>query len=121
MDTNGTRDVPVADEAWQARQRYWRRKLRRLRLEAEPLEVQLARYRRVTWMLTAVPMTIGLMFIGLFAAFQRPDVGLVLASILLLPIVMIAWLDHGLLRSRARRYIRERAEYERRQGTSRRT
>jgi hypothetical protein len=61
------------------------------------------------------------MFVGLFAAFQRPDVGLILASILLLPIVLIAWLDFGLLRHRATRFTRERAEYERRQATSGRT
>jgi hypothetical protein len=121
METNRPRNVPVADEAWQARQRYWRHKLGRLRLGAEPLEDQLARYRRVTWMLTAVPLGIGLMFVALFTAFGRPDVGLVLASILLMPIVLIAWLDDGLLRSRARRYARERAEHERRQATPGRT
>src|SRR4051794_7396013 len=99
METDRPRNEPVADEAWQARQRYWRRKLGRLRLGVEPLEDQLARYWRVTWMLTAVPLAIGLMFLGLFAAFERPDVGLVLASILLLPVVLIAWFDYGLLRS----------------------
>jgi hypothetical protein len=121
METKGPRSESVSDEAWQARQRYWRRKLGRLRLGVEPLEDQLARYRRVTWMLTAVPLAIGLMFVGLFAAFERPDVGLVLVSILLVPIVAIAWLDYGLLRLRAGRYTRERAEYERRQATPGRT
>src|SRR3954447_11145172 len=100
METSGPRDESVADEAWEARRRYWRRKLGRLRLGAEPLEEQLARYRRVTWMLTAVPLTIGLMFLGLFAVFQRPGIGLVVASIILLPIVVVAWVDYGLLRSR---------------------
>jgi membrane protein YdbS with pleckstrin-like domain len=121
METHGPRDEHFTDEAWQARQRYWRRKLGRLRLGVEPIEDQLARYRRVTWMLTAVPLIIGLMFLGLFAAFQRPDVGLVLAAVLLLPIVAIAWIEHGLLLLRAARYTRERAEYERRQATSGRT
>jgi hypothetical protein len=121
METSGPRNESVADEAWQARQRYWRHKLGRLRLGVEPLEEQLARYRRVTWMLTAVPLTIALMFLGLFSAFRRPDLGLVVASILFLPIVSIAWIDFGLLRSRATRYTREREEHERRQATSGRT
>ena len=51
------------------------RKLGRLRLGVEPLEEQLARYRRVTWGLTAVPAVIGADVPGLFAAFGGPDVG----------------------------------------------
>jgi hypothetical protein len=121
METHAPRNEPVAEAAWQARQRYWRRKLGRLRLGVEPLEEQLERYRRVTWMLTAVPLAIGLMFVGLFAAFQRPDVGLVLAAVLLLPIVVIAWLDQGLLRSRVARYRREQSEFERQKATAGRT
>lgn len=121
MDIQRPGDEPVADAAWQARQRYWRRKLGRLRLGAEPMEEQLARYRRVTWMLTAVPLVIGSIFLSLFTAFRRPDVGLILASVLLLPIVVIAWLDDALLRLRAAHYARERAEYERRQAGAGRT
>ena len=121
MQPNGTRNGPDADEAWQARQRYWSRKLGRLRLGVEPLVDQLARYRRVTWMLTAVPLAIGLMIVGLFTAFERPDVGLVLASILFLPVILIAWVDYGVLRLRVGRYTRERAEYGQRQATPGRT
>ena len=121
MDTDAPRPIPPGDEAWQARQRYWRRKLGRLRLGVEPLEEQLARYRRVTWMLTAVPMGIGLMFVGLFAAFERPDVGLLLAAVLLLPVVVVAWFDYGLLRHRARRYLREQAKHDRRPAAPGRT
>ncbi len=102
------------DAAWAARLRHWRRKLRRLRLEAEPLETQLARYRRVTWALTAIPVIIALMFVALFSAFRRPDVGIVLALILLAPVVAVAWIDDGLLRRRARNYTRELAEHHRR-------
>jgi len=97
------------DEAWQARQRYWQRKLGRLRLGVEPLPEQLVRYRRVTWMLTAVPLVIALMFVSLFAAFRRPEIGLILAAILLLPIVIFAWLEYGLLVLRVARYTREQA------------
>jgi hypothetical protein len=102
---------PVSDEARQARQVYWQRKLGRLRLGAEPLEVQLARYRRVTWMLTAVPLAIGLMFVALFTAFGRPGIGMIVALILLLPIVLLAWLEYGLLARRAAHYAREQAEW----------
>jgi hypothetical protein len=97
------------DEAGQARQRYWQRKLGRLRLGVEPLPEQLARYRRVTWMLTGVLLALALMFVGLFAAFRRPDVGLILAAILLLPIVIFAWVEYGLLVLRVARYTREQA------------
>jgi hypothetical protein len=110
-----------AEMAWSARQRYWQRKLGRLRLGVEPLPVQLARYRRVTWMLTAVPLVIGLMFVALFAAFDRPDIGLVMAGVLLLPVVVLAWLQHGLLALRAARYLREQAAAGAGQGTPERT
>jgi hypothetical protein len=98
---------PISGATGQARQRYWQRKLGRLRLGAEPLGVQLARYRRVTWMLTAIPLLIALFFVALFTAFHRTDIGLILAAILLLPIVVLAWLEYGLLARRAACYLRE--------------
>jgi hypothetical protein len=113
----GARNESGVDQVWQARQRYWQRKLGRLRLGAEPLNEQLARYRRVTWMLTAVPLVIALMFFALFTAFRRPDIGLIVAALVLLPIVAIAWVDQGLLERRAANYLRERREYEQRQTT----
>ena len=100
------------DGAWTARRRRWARKLGRLRLGVEPLAVQLARYRRVTWGLTAVCSGIGLLFLALFAAFGRPGVGLILAAILLGPIVALAWLDYARLSWRAAAYERERLEFE---------
>jgi hypothetical protein len=109
------------DQVWQVRERYWRRKLGRLRLGAEPLQEQLARYRRVTWMLTAVPLLIALMFFALFTAFRRPDIGLIVAALVLLPIVAIAWVDQVLLERRAANYLREWREYEQRQTTRGRT
>lgn len=105
---------PTTDPAWQVRQRYWQRKLGRIRLGAEPVEEQLAKYRRVTWMLTALPLTIGLAFVALFTAFRRPDVGAIVAGVLLLPVVVVAWIDFGLLRHRVARYQREAQEYRRR-------
>jgi hypothetical protein len=110
METDTPQHDPKFAPDWTARRQYWQRKLGRLRLGAEPIEVQLARYRRVTWMLTAVPLGLALMFVGLFAAFKRPDVGLTLVGILLLPIVVLAWLDYAVLAARAARYSRELRE-----------
>jgi hypothetical protein len=103
---------PAADPEWDERLRYWRRKLGRIRLGVEPVEDQLARYYRVTLMLTALPAGLALIFVALFAAFGRPDVGLVLVLILLAPVVAMAWIDYALLRSRALGYLRELRDHE---------
>jgi hypothetical protein len=109
------------DPDWQTRARYWQRKLGRIQLGAEPVEEQLAKYRRVTWMLTGVPLGLSLMFVALFAAFRRPDVGLVVSGILFLPIVLLAWIDYGLLSRRVARYSRELDEHRARKATPGRT
>jgi hypothetical protein len=101
------------ESRWRLREQEWRRKLGRLRLGVEPIEEQLARYRRVTWALTAVPLAIGLMFLTLFTIFGRPDIGLIFDAIILLPIVIGAWLDYALLAKRARRYLVELNDYRR--------
>lgn len=106
------------DSGWPARQRYWQRKLRRLRLDAEPVGEQLARYRRVTWVLTAVTLGIASMLVALFAAFHRADIGLVLAGVLFAPVVALAWLDYGVLALRAARYERERHAFSHDDGAS---
>jgi hypothetical protein len=97
-----------AEKRRRDRQRYWARKLGRLRLGVEPLDMQLARYRRVTWALTLVPGVIALIFIAIFAAFKRPDIGLILVGIVLAPVVVIAWLDYARLARNVRRYQAER-------------
>lgn len=102
----------AGDPEWTARLAYWRRRLGRIRLGVEPVEEQLARYRRVTWMLTAVLSGLALAFLLLFTVFQRPDVGAVLALILLGPPVALAWLDDALLRRRAAAYLRELQAHE---------
>jgi hypothetical protein len=104
---------PDLDARWREREAWWRRKLGRLRLGVEPLEEQVARYRRVTWALTVVPGVLAIMFIALFTAFGRPDIGLVLIAILLVPIVLFAWLDQARLAWRAHRYLAELEEYRR--------
>jgi len=101
----------IASADWANRQRRWARKLGRLRLGVEPLDAQLARVRRVTWALTAVAATVGLMFLGLFAAFGRPGVGAVVAGALLGPVAAFAWLDYASLSRRASAYERERRAY----------
>ena len=96
---------PRDDE--ETRQREWQAKLGRLRLGAEPLEVQLERYRRVTWMLTAVPAGLAFFFFLLFSAFRRPGIGAVVALSFSVPIIVIAWVDFLRLRNRACAYWRE--------------
>jgi hypothetical protein len=96
---------------WRLRENHWRRKLGRLKLGVEPIEEQLTRYRRATWVLTAVPAVISLMFLTLFTVFGRPDIGLIFDAIVLLPIVVGAWLDYAWLARKARRYLTEFSEY----------
>ena len=93
------------------RETYWRRKLGRLRLGVEPIEDQLARYRRATWALTAVPSIVGVMILAIFTVFGRPDIGLKFVAIILLPIVLGAWWDFSRMASRARRYRHEADQY----------
>jgi hypothetical protein len=106
MDTKTSTPNTAEDlEAnWRAREVYWRRKLGRLRLGVEPIEEQLARYRRVTWVLTAVPAALAVFFFTLFAVFGYPLVGLVFDAVILLPIVLGAWADYALMAFRARCY-----------------
>jgi hypothetical protein len=113
METNTSTPASLQElEAqWHLRQAYWRRKLGRLRLGVEPIEEQLARYRRVTWVLTAVPSLVGAMIFAIFAAFRRPDIGLKFVAIILLPIVLGSWWDYYRMTAKARRYHREADRY----------
>ncbi len=113
METDGSPPTRYSDleTRWRLRENQWRRKLGRLRLGVEPIEEQLARYRRATWVLTILPLVVGLMFYGLFSVFGSPVIGLVLAAILIVSIGLGAWLDYALLARRARRYMTERSIY----------
>ena len=113
METNISTPATAEDldAIWRARESVWRRKLGRLRLGVEPIEEQLARYRRVTWALTAVPAALGVMFFTLFAVFGYPLVGLVFDAIVLLPILLGAWADYALMAFCARRYSSEAQRY----------
>jgi hypothetical protein len=113
METNGSAPAHDSDleTRWRLRENQWRRKLGRLRLGVEPIEEQLARYRRVTWALTVLPLVVGLMFFSLFTVFGRPVIGLFLATTLVVSIGLGAWLDYALLARRGRRYMTERSNY----------
>jgi hypothetical protein len=114
MEKTTSDPEPRPDDAahrWRERERIWARKLGRLRLGAEPLDEQLARYRRVTWGLTLVPCGIALLFIALFTVFGRPDIGLILVAILLGPVIGLAWLDYARLARKVRLYQDERARF----------
>jgi len=90
------------------REVYWRTKLRRLRFESEPLADQVAKYRRVTIVLTAVAGGVALLFLLIFTAFRRPDVALILDAILFAPIILVAWADFWRLARNVRAYELER-------------
>ncbi len=113
-DLPSTRPDPDFDPDWNDRLIYWRRALGRLRLGVEPIEYQLLRYRRATIVLTLIPCGIGLIFIALFTAFRRPDIGLIMTAVFLVPIVSLAWLDYARLRSRALTYLRESHDHDQR-------
>jgi hypothetical protein len=103
-----TRAPIETDKDWAERELYWRAKLRRLRFGVEPLAVQLEKYRRVTAMLSCVCAGIAAMFLAIFSAFHRPDVGAAVDLVLFVPIVGIAWLDYRALASRVAAYEAER-------------
>jgi hypothetical protein len=95
------------DGDWSERELDWRRKLRRLRFGVEPLGVQLEKYRRVTVALSCVCAGIALMFLMIFTAFGRPDVGAIVDLALFVPIVGLAWLDYRTLARRVAAYEAE--------------
>lgn len=106
-------DVETQDfvAEWAGRQRYWARKLGRLKLGVEPLSDQLTRYHRATLTLSVVVGALAVMFVGLFAAFGKPAIGAVVAAVLLGPIVGFAWIDQKRLERLAARYEGERRAF----------
>jgi hypothetical protein len=113
MNASMPRTAEDLEADWRAREETWRRRLGRLRLGVEPIEEQLARYRRVTWALTTVPAVLALMFLSLFGAFGAPRIGLTFDAVVLLPIVLGAWADYAIMAARARRYRAEAERYRR--------
>ena len=112
MKSSGREFDPKFEDDGPGREAYWRRKLRRFRFGAEPIGEQLARQFRVTIALTAIPGGIGLMFLAIFGAFGRVDVGMVVVGVLVVPVVAFAWIDYAVSRARTSAYLEERAARE---------
>ena len=111
----------TTDNDWTLREQYWRRRLGRIRLGAEPVEEQVAKYRRATWLVTGVSGGLAAIFVALFSAFRRPDIGAILAGILFLPVVALAWLDDAMTKVRVARYLAEERAHRDQQAASGRT
>jgi hypothetical protein len=90
------------------REIYWQSKLRRLRIGAEPLSVQVTLYRKTTVVLTIVCAGMAMVFLAIFASFRRPDIGLIIDLCMFLPMLSIAWLDQLILERRVTTYELER-------------
>jgi hypothetical protein len=107
-----TRDTPQSPGDWTERERAWQRRLGKFRLGAEPFDVQLARRRRVIWALTGLILIQASIYLSLFGAFRRPDVGIVAVLLILFPIAALPWIRYHRLRRRVSQYERERHAYE---------
>ena len=66
----------------------------RLILGAEPIAVQVERYRRATWVLTAVAGAVGSMILAIFVGFGAVGTGAVVVGSIFGPVVALAWLAH---------------------------
>ena len=91
-----------------SREIYWQRKLRPIRLRAEPIRDQLSRQWTVTLVMSAILALIGLMIAAIFATFGRLDIGLYFFGLGFLPVIAWKWLEYELLRRRVGAYHRER-------------
>jgi hypothetical protein len=111
MEPTAPEPDPHFDPGWAERETYWRRRLGRIRLGAEPLDRQLARSRRVAWGLTAVSGVVAAEFIALFAAFHAPALGAIVAGVLFLPVVLFAWLGDWSRHRRVAAYLHERRQF----------
>ena len=60
-----------------------------------------------------VPAIIAMMFLSLFAAFGRADIGLVVVGVFFVPLILFAWLGYRTLERRAAGYLAERARFDR--------
>ena len=112
MDSDVSQYLTDLETRWRDRERHWARKLGRIRLGVEPIEEQLARYWRSTLGLMIVPAIIAMMFLSLFAAFGRADIGLVVVGVFFVPLILFAWLGYRTLERRAVGYLAERAGFE---------
>jgi len=89
------------------REAYWRRKLGRLRLGAEPIEDQLARHRRALMALSGATVAVGSIILALFTGFGRPGIGAVVSGLIVVPVVGSAWIGYARLRRTVLLYRRD--------------
>ena len=94
---------------WPQRERLWARELGRVRIGVEPIPEQVAKYRRVTVVVTIVAGGIGTMILALFLAFRAPWAGLIVSGGLFGPVILSAWIGQWRLEARAASYLREKA------------
>jgi hypothetical protein len=107
---NGARDRVMQEdpeEDLKAIRKAWQERLGRLRLNAEPIQDQVIRHLRVTWVLTGVVTLLGAVFFTLFTGFGRPDIGSVLVCVLTGPILSIAWYDYFKMKRAAESFGKE--------------
>ncbi len=96
-----------------AREAYWAGKLRPIRLGAEPVEGQLARRFLAMVAISALTGLIGLILLGIFAAFGRADIGLKIVGMVFVPATAWFWLDYAVLHRRVSAYLGEMAAVDR--------
>lgn len=70
-----------------------RRGLGRIRPQAGPIDQQVAKYHRSTIALLIILACVGVLLLALFACFRRPDIGLGVVALLIVPPGLLAWLD----------------------------
>ncbi len=90
-----------------ARQFYWQSQLRPIRLGAEPVADQIRRRMLVNAAGSVCVALIGLIFLGIFAAFGRSDLGLIIAGTLFAVGIVGNWIVYFRLRRRMRAYLVE--------------
>lgn len=112
MDVDVSQVRADLEARWRDREEHWARKLGRIRLGVEPIEVQLARYWRSALALMIVPAIIALMFLTLFSVFGRGDIGLGIVVVFFVPIILFAWLGYKTMERRAAAYLAERSRFE---------
>lgn len=93
---------------WPSRQREWQRRLPRLRLEAEPIEEQVERYRRATIALSVITAGIAAIILILFTLFGAPWFGVFLSLLPAGAVISAAWRSHQRLRHASAQYLLDR-------------
>ncbi len=58
--------------------------------------------------ISALTLLIGLMILAIFGLFRRPDVGLGIIGLVIVPATAWFWLDFAILRRRTLLYVKER-------------